>query len=212
MKLPLLPHTLEPRRLERLCWIVAAALGFLQAWGRRHDSGDGVAYMGADGIAYLDIGDAYWRGDWGAAINAMWSPFYSWLTGLALRLFQPSPFQEFTVVRLLNYALYLLSLAAFVLFLRELERFRRTRTDEGDAAAQADSQALPRHAWLVFAYALFIWTSLSMNRVARTSPDVLVSALVFVASAILLRIRTRRAGCCLRRKVPPRGRRRRAGT
>jgi hypothetical protein len=33
-----------------------------------------------------------------------------------------------------------------------------------------------------------------MNRVARTSPDVLVSALVFVASALLLRIRTRRAG------------------
>jgi hypothetical protein len=53
---------------------------------------------------------------------------------------------------------------------------------------------LPAWAWLAFAYALFVWTSLSMNRVARTSPDVLVSALVFVASALLLRIRTRRAG------------------
>jgi len=184
---------LEPRRLERLCRLVAAALGFLQAWGRRHDSGDGVAYMGADGIAYLDIGDAYWRGDWAAAINAMWSPFYSWLMGLALRLFQPSPFHEFTVVRLLNFALYLLSLAAFVLFLRELERFRRTRLNDA-AAAQADAHALPCRAWLIFAYTLFIWTSLSMNRVARTSPDVLVSALVFVASALLLRIRMRRAG------------------
>jgi hypothetical protein len=184
---------LEPRRLERLCWLVAAALGFLQAWGRRHDSGDGVAYMGADGIAYLDIGDAYWRGDWGAAVNAMWSPFYSWLTGLALRLLQPSPFQEFTVIRLLNFALYLLSLAAFVFFLRELERFRQTRmSDDGDA--QGDSHGLPRLAWLIFAYALFIWTSLSMNRVARTSPDVLVSALVFIASALLLRIRMRRGG------------------
>ena len=199
MRLPLLPHTLAPRRLERLCWLVAAALGFLQAWGRRHESGDGVAYMGADGIAYLDIGDAYWRGDWAAAVNAMWSPFYSWLTGLTLRLIQPSPFQEFTVVRLLNFALYLLSLAAFVLFLRELERFRRTLTrDQANAQAAADSgadsDALPRRAWLIFAYTLFIWTSLSMNRVARTSPDVLVSALVFVASALLLRIRLRRAG------------------
>jgi 4-amino-4-deoxy-L-arabinose transferase-like glycosyltransferase len=173
--------------------LVAAALGFLQAWGRRHDSGDGVAYMGADGIAYLDIGDAYWRGDWGAATNAMWSPFYSWLTGFTLRVFQPSPFQEFTVVRLLNFALYLLSLAAFVFFLRELERFRHRRMDEG-GDAQANSHALPAWAWLVFAYALFIWTSLSMNRVARTSPDVLVSGLVFVASALLLRIRLRRGG------------------
>ncbi|HEX9919123.1 MAG TPA: hypothetical protein VGA87_08150, partial [Pyrinomonadaceae bacterium] len=192
MRLPLRPHTLEPRRLEQFCWFVAVALGFLQAWGRRHHSDDGVAYMGADGIAYLDIGDAYWRGDWAAAVNAMWSPFYSWLTGLTLRLFQPSPFDEFTVVRLLNFALYLLSLAAFVFFLRELERFRRTRMNDGDAAP--DSDALPRRAWLVFAYALFVWTSLSMNRVARTSPDVLVSALVFVASALLLRIRLRRAG------------------
>jgi hypothetical protein len=193
---------LAPRRLERLCRFVAVALGFLQAWGRRHDSGDGVAYMGADGIAYLDIGDAYWRGDWGAALNPMWSPFYSWLTGLALRLFQPSPFHEFTVVRLLNFALYLLSLAAFVFFLRELERFRRTlssdREDDDDRApaveADAGFSALPRRAWLVFAYTLFIWTSLSMNRVARTSPDVFVSALIFTASALLLRMRLRRAG------------------
>ncbi|HYG12463.1 MAG TPA: hypothetical protein VD835_21185, partial [Pyrinomonadaceae bacterium] len=190
MRLPLLPHTLAPRRLERLCLLVAAALGFLQAWGRRHYSDDGVAYMGADGIAYLDIGDAYWRGDWAAAVNAMWSPFYSWLTGLTLRLIQPSPFQEFTVVRLLNFALYLLSLAAFVFLLRELERFCRTQTPDGDDAPAA----LPRRAWLVFAYTLFIWTSLSMNRVARTSPDVLVSAIVFTASGLLLRIRMRRAG------------------
>ncbi|MCA1567293.1 MAG: hypothetical protein LC803_16900 [Acidobacteria bacterium] len=195
MRLPLLPHTLAPRRLERLCRFVAVALGFLQAWGRRHHSDDGVAYMGADGIAYLDIGDAYWRGDWTAAVNAMWSPFYSWLTGLALRLFQPSPYQEFTVVRLLNFALYLLSLAAFVFFLRELERFRETRMNhDAPADSGADSGVLPRRAWLVFAYALFVWTSLSMNRVARTSPDVLVSALVFVASALLLRVRMRRAG------------------
>ena len=199
MRLPHFPlHTLEPRRLERLCWLVAAALGFLQAWGRRHHSGDGVVYMGADGIAYLDIGDAYWRGDWTTAVNAMWSPFYSWLTGLALLIFRPSPYQEFTVVRLLNFALYLLSLAAFVFFLRELERFRQARANEDDdhnaRDADAGSQGLPRAAWLVFAYTLFIWTSLSMNRVARTSPDVIVSALVFVASALLLRVRMRSAG------------------
>jgi 4-amino-4-deoxy-L-arabinose transferase-like glycosyltransferase len=151
--------------------------------------------MGADGISYLDIGDAYWRGDWQAAINAMWSPFYSWLTGLALRLFQPTPYWEFTVIQLLNFTIYLFALLAFVFFLRELERFRDTRTgDATDGDAQNSSHALPPWAWLVFAYALFVWTSLSMNRVARTSPDVLVSALVFIASALLLRIRMRRAG------------------
>jgi hypothetical protein len=200
---------LEPRRLERLCWLVAIVLGFLQAWGRRHNSNDGLAYMGADGIAYLDIGDAYWRGDWQAALNAMWSPFYSWLTGLTLRLIQPTPYWEFTVVQLLNFAIYFFALVAFAFFLRELQRFRDRHTNEASNAdtqtlnahlqtptadAPIDSHALPDWAWLAFAYALFVWTSLSMNRVARTSPDVLVSALVFNASALLLRIRTRRAG------------------
>ncbi|MGI9105191.1 MAG: hypothetical protein ACR2G4_02970 [Pyrinomonadaceae bacterium] len=192
MKLPSFFKTLEPRRVERICWLVALALGFLQAWGRRHNSNDGLAYMGADGISYLDIGDAYWRGDWPTAINAMWSPFYSWLTGLTLRLFQPSPYWEFTVIQLLNFTIYLVSLAAFVYFLRELGRFRQTQIDAGDG--QSDFTGLPEWAWFVFAYALFVWTSLSMNRVARTSPDVLVTALVLVASAILLRIRAGRAG------------------
>lgn len=181
-----------PRRLEKLCWLVAAVLGFLQAWGRRHHSGDGVAYMGADGISYLDIGDAYWRGDWATAINGMWSPFYSWLTGLALRLVQPTPYYEFTVIQLLNFTLYLCALFSFAFFLRELKLFRHTRTSDDDG--ENTSNALPEWAWLIFAYAIFVWTSLSMNRVARTSPDVLVSALVFLASALLLRIRTRRAG------------------
>jgi hypothetical protein len=207
MKLPHFPRTLDPRRLEQLCWLVAVVLGFLQAWGRRHNSNDGLAYMGADGISYLDIGDAYWRGDWQAAINAMWSPFYSWLTGLTLRLVRPSPYWEFTVIQLLNFALYLFALLAFAFFLRELARFRATRAHEAtradaqtvahaspDSHLSPGSHALPEWAWLAFAYALFVWTSLSMNRVARTSPDVLVSALVFIASALLLRIRMRRAG------------------
>jgi hypothetical protein len=212
--------TPDARRIEKLCWLVAVSLGFLQAWGRRHNSNDGLAYMGADGISYLDIGDAYWRGDWGAAINAMWSPFYSWLTGLTLRLIQPTPYWEFTVIQLLNFCIYLFALLAFTFFLRELERFRDLRTNDAansgdaqtasddhaqinskvngdlqtDSHSLSDSHALPAWAWLAFAYALFVWISLSMNRVARTSPDVLVSALVFIASALLLRIRTRRAG------------------
>ena len=45
--------------------------------------------MGPDGISYLDIGDAYLRGDWYVAVNAMWSPFYSWLAGFWLMLFKP---------------------------------------------------------------------------------------------------------------------------
>jgi hypothetical protein len=58
---------LSPRRLKMLFWCVALLAGFLQAWAGRHS-------MTSDGMAYLDMGDAYWRGDWTMAVNAYWSP------------------------------------------------------------------------------------------------------------------------------------------
>lgn len=167
-------------RWERLCWLAALALGFIQALGRRHESADGLAYMGPDGISYLDIGDAYMRGDWYVAVNAMWSPFYSWLLGIWLHLFKPSPFWEFTVVRLLNFLIYAVVLFSFAYFLRALRRDRELRVS---------GVALPEWSWLVFGYTIFIWTSLFMNRVWRTSPDLLVAALIFLACGLLLRIR-----------------------
>ena len=168
-------------RCERLFWLTALLLGFLQAWARRHVSADGLAYMGPDGISYLDIGDAYMRGDWYVAVNAMWSPFYSWLTGLWLYLFKPSPFWEFTVVRLLNFLIYVGTLFSFANFLRALRRDRQLRNNDA---------SLPEWSWLIFGYTTFIWTSLFMNRVWRTSPDLLLAALIFLTCGLVLRIRT----------------------
>lgn len=173
---------------EPIFWAVALLLGFLQAWGRRHDSADGLAYMGADGISYLDIGDAYMRGDWYIAVNAMWSPLYSWLVGLTLKLTKPTPFWEFTVVRLLNFLIYVLALICFSYFLRTLR---------SDHCRRWANRALPEWTWLVFGYTVFIWTSLFMNRVSRTSPDLLVAGLVFLVSALLLQIRVEASGWLL---------------
>ncbi len=166
---------------ERLFWLTALLLGFLQAWARRHVSADGLAYMGPDGISYLDIGNAYMRGDWHVAVNAMWSPLYSWLAGFWLHLFKPSPFWEFTVVRLLNFLIYIAALVSFAYFLRALEQDRELRRSEA---------SIPEWSWLVFGYTSFIWTSLFMNRVWRTSPDLLLTALIFLTCGIILRIKT----------------------
>ncbi len=144
-------------------------------------SADGLAYMGPDGISYLDIGDAYLRGDWHVALNAMWSPLYSWLAGFWLKLFTPSPFWEFTVVRLLNFLIYVAALFSFAYFLRALRRDRQLLIND---------VSLPEWSWLIFGYTAFIWTSLFMNRVWRTSPDLLLAALIFLACALLLKIRT----------------------
>jgi hypothetical protein len=51
-------------------WLVAVGVASINAWIARQA-------MNPDGISYLDIADAYRRGDWGVAVNAYWRPLYS---------------------------------------------------------------------------------------------------------------------------------------
>lgn len=68
---------------------VALVFAFLQAWAYRF-------YIEPDGVNYLDIARAYLRRDWTNALNAYWSPLYSWLLALIQRVFHPSPYWEST--------------------------------------------------------------------------------------------------------------------
>src|SRR5919201_1539672 len=76
-------------------WVGAVTLGFTQVWANR-------SAMNPDGVSYLDIGDAYARGDWSAAINAHFSPLYSWILGATLAAIRPRAAWEFPVVHLAN--------------------------------------------------------------------------------------------------------------
>ena len=57
-------------------WLLAIVLGLIQVDAYR------FTLSSDDPISYLDIGDAYLRGDWNAALNSYWSPLYSWIVGL----------------------------------------------------------------------------------------------------------------------------------
>lgn len=168
-------------RLVIIFWLLAIALGAIQALDSSH-----ATAMDPDGIAYLDIGDAYFKGDWNTALNGLWPPLYSWILGLALLVLKPSPRWEFFVVHLINFVIYLFTLGCFHFFLRELIRYHRNRTAR---LSGEGSVALPEWAWLALGYTLFLWSSLSLITVQEDSPDMLVAALVYLASGILLRIR-----------------------
>ena len=137
------------------------------------------------GVSYLDMGDAFFRGDWATAINGLWSPLYSLPLGLALRILKPSASFEFPLVHLVNYAIYLCALMAFDFFLKELIRVRRER-----ALSRIDEHtvALPEWAWQLLGYALFVWSSLGLITLGATAPDMLVSVFVYLALAQVLRI------------------------
>jgi len=168
-------------RVRPVSWLraTAIALALIHVWANRYD-------MNPDAISYLDIGDNYLRGDWHHALNAYWSPLYSWMLGAVMRVMRPSMEWEFPLVHALAFVHFLLALAAFEYFLRGLLRAR-----ELARKAPASQTTDEGWSWLVIGYALFVWSSLRLVTLDVLTPDMLVTALVYAAAGILVRVRMR---------------------
>ncbi len=149
------------KQIEFLFIAIALVLGFINAWASRHA-------MNPDGISYIEIGQAYMRGDFAGALNAWWSPLYSLILGLALALFNPTAYGEFTLVHMVNFGIFVVALFSFRFMLKEL---------------------LQNREWIFFAfgYAIFILVSLGLITLTIVTPDLLVSALVYLAVGLALR-------------------------
>ena len=168
---------LQLRIVGGLFCLLALFAGAVDAWVGRYS-------MNADGISYLEVAEAYLKGDWNAAINGMWSPFYSWLLGLAVYLANPSPYWEFPFLRLVNFVIYSISLGCFTFFLSEVIRYQnRLQT------LLSDRVLFPNWAWVVIGYSLFVWSSIELIDLRLVTPDVCVSALVYLAAGLLIRIK-----------------------
>lgn len=172
---------LRRRWLPTLFRLLAITLGALHAWAAI------TSYsMSEDGISYLDMGDAYMRGDWAMALNSVWSPMYSWILGLVSRLAKPSMRWEFAVVQVVNLAIYLVALVCFEFFWRQMTHYRHAETRD----SLGDSQvALPEWAWVALGYTLFVWSSLALIKVWVVTPDMLMACSVYLAAGLVLRIR-----------------------
>src|SRR2546428_6408666 len=146
------PQRLSPRRVRIFFWLLAIAPGAVQAWATRFT-------MNPDGISYLDIGDAYWRGDWHMAINAYWSPLYSWILGFFLKVLKPSAYWEYPVAHLVNFLIYVAALGCFEFFLVVFIAQQKER-DQG-LLSQGEI-GISEWAWWVLGYSLFLSVSLTL--------------------------------------------------
>jgi hypothetical protein len=142
---------------------VSFALGLAQAWRSRF-------LMTHDGVAYMDIGDAYLRGDWHTAINGYFNPLYAWIHAFARLVFRPSAYWEYPLVHLVNFGIFVVTTFTFEYFLRGLLKNR-----EDDFAIRC------------VGYSIFLWSSLVLIPVAMIEPDMIVCACVFAAFGMLLR-------------------------
>ena len=158
---------------------LAVGLGVAAAFAGRNA-------INADGISYLDIGDAYARGDWRGGLSAYWSPLYSWLLGGALAALSPSAYWEFPVVHLVNAGLFVVALVCFEVFLRALRDWCR-------AVTVVAAPAPPDWTWWLWGYALFLPASLGMVTLRLVTPDLLVLGAVLLTAAALARVAAARA-------------------
>jgi hypothetical protein len=138
--------------------------------------------MNEDGIGYLDLGRAWWLGDWDSAMNLTWSPLYAWIIGGVVELTQPSVWWEFPVVQGCNFFIFVLALFAFEYFWRQL-----TRAYVMPAAGQGAEVRFPPAVWMAIGYSLFIWVSLNLIAVWAVTPDMSLAALLYLAAGLLLK-------------------------
>jgi hypothetical protein len=143
----------------------------------------GNSYQG-DAISYLDMGDHFFGGDRWAIVNGLWSPLFPFVHGLARWLFKPSWRWEPAVVHLTDFLIYITTVFSFQFFWREvLQLYKRAAAPAGQAAFAIFSDG---EFWIL-GYTLFLFMHLRL--ITSTTPDTLLSTFVYLAAALILRIR-----------------------
>ena len=168
--------TQNVRLIRFVMWTAAIAAGLLQVLALRFT-------VSGDGNSYLDVADAYLRGDFANAINAYWSPFYSWLIALVLGVFKPSGYWETTILHLVDFAGLLVALRAFEFFFTNFLAAKLRFATPEDQSFQ-----LPVSAWWTLGYGLFFSATLEVLSMNPTSPDAWVCGVTFLCAGLILKI------------------------
>jgi hypothetical protein len=169
-----IPQPAPTRKTERAAVLTVVALGLVHTYLFRH-------VIHSDGISYLDIADAYRRLDWHNAINAYWSPLYSWILAAVSWCWQPAPRFEVDILHVVNFGAFCCAGLAFRWLAYELATFLQVDPCE--------------RSWIVATYCLFTWSALGMVSIEEPSPDLLGMACQFLVFALLLRAKNRGISC-----------------
>jgi hypothetical protein len=165
------------QRIGVLFLLIALAFGAVHVYSCRYQ-------LSPDGMDYLDIAREVAAGHWGAVANGYWGTLYSVLLS-PLFLFQISPSLELPLAHLFSLLILAASFFCFRMFLHScLDALNTSVARTGDDTRSP----LPEPALLALGYALFLWSSLALISVAELGPDLLVSAVVYLAAAMLLRL------------------------
>jgi hypothetical protein len=111
-------------------------------------------------------------------------PLYAWLLGATMFAVRPSRALEFPVAHAVNFLIFVAALVCFEFLLRSLSQDLRLK-----APQEGSTWALSERSLYALGYAIFLWTSLDVITIWTLSPDLLVSALLYLSAGLLLRLR-----------------------
>lgn len=152
-------------RLKGFFRILAVGFGLVETISSRNS-------MGPDGRSYLEVARAFLRHDWPTAINAYWSPLYSWISAAVLGVIHPSWRWEYPTIHAMNFVIFLGTVAAFEFFWRGIQR---------------SELGVPNLTLWIFGYSLFLW--LTIGLLWTVTPDQCVETIVLLIAGLLVRIR-----------------------
>jgi hypothetical protein len=135
----------------------------------------------ADAISYLNIVRALHAGNWKLALSSYWGLGYPLLISCITPLFPATPAGEWIAIHSINLAVFaatFLSFSWLIVEVAKLPGFDRILAQESTARFLR-----------IGAFAIFLSTELSLDNVSRVSPDMLISCLLFAATALLLQLR-----------------------
>jgi hypothetical protein len=141
--------------------------------------------MNQDGISYLDMADKLLQWDFSPLIHPYWSPLYPCLLAFVLKAF-PGPGMEFQAAHIANWLIGLAALASFTFFLTQHLRLQ--------AAANGPESAAGFRSRTGFAYMLFLWGTLEAIGLAVVTPDLCVTALVYLIAGLCCKLIAGRPG------------------
>jgi hypothetical protein len=146
---------------------LSLVIGAVSAWLSRSD-------MNPDGISYLDLSDRWMAGDFGGIVNGYWGPVYPALLAIVRLIMRPAIAFEFRAVHAANFAAFVLGLITFSLFIREL-------------LSRSSWPPSRRKVIVLWGYGLFLWSSITQVTVSIVTPDLLLSALVWLIAFLVLK-------------------------
>ena len=132
----------------------------------------------AQGIGYLDMADAWLRGDYRTAINSHWSPGLSGVIAAAKVLFRIEVRQEFLLFPALNLLAFILSIFSLDFLARGILRL-----------PIAGQRPIDSRALFVLAFSVNLALATQASLLRSHTPDMFVCALVYLVSGLVLRIR-----------------------